>query len=136
MAGLGVVAAVGGAGLDDGAGQLAGGRRVEGDVEEARPGDVDGLDPGDLAEAGRRGVVATSRGGMPAPLASWRAMLVDQSPWSRFLGRSTRTSAGTSTARSPAATASVRAVRIAAESCSGVTRASLGRGRVRPARRP
>ena len=34
---------------------------------------------------------------MPAPLASWRAMLVDQSPWSRLRGRSTLTSAGTVT---------------------------------------
>src|SRR6478672_7252621 len=77
--------------------------------------------------------VATSRGGIPAPLASCSATLVDQSPCSRFLGRSTRTSAGTTTARSPAATASSRAVRMAAESSSGVTRASLGRGLVAPA---
>src|SRR5665648_615899 len=65
--------------------------------------------------------VATSRGGIPAPLASCSEMFVDQSPCSRFLGRSTRTSSGTSTVSSPAATASARALRMANARCSGVT---------------
>src|SRR5690349_5220770 len=77
--------------------------------------------------------VASSRGGTPAPLASCIATLVDQSPWSRLRGRSTRTCSGTSTRSSPSATASARAVRMAAESSSGVTRTILGRGRCAPA---
>src|SRR4051812_17194587 len=71
-------------------------------------------------------VVATSRGGAAAALASCRAMLVDQSPWSRLRGRSTRTSSGTATARSPPATASARTERMASASCSGVTLPILG----------
>ena len=107
------------------AGELTGGCGVEGDVEEAGPRDVDRLDAVDRPEPAGERRWRASRGDMPAPLASWRAMLVDQSPWSRFLGRSTRTSSGTVTARSPEATADWRAPRIAAESSSGVTRPSL-----------
>src|SRR5690606_36229061 len=66
-----------------------------------------------------------SRGGTPAFLASCSAMLVDQSPCSRPLGRSTRTSRGTSTVKSPADTAWSRAAMMASASCSGVTRPSL-----------
>src|SRR4051812_2130579 len=65
--------------------------------------------------------VATCRGGRPAPLASCRATLVDQSPWSRLRGRSTVTVSGTATASSPAATASARAPRTARDRSSGVT---------------
>ncbi|MCY1244885.1 hypothetical protein D9M72_579850 [compost metagenome] len=69
--------------------------------------------------------VANSRGLTPACLDSWRAMFVAQSPWSRFFGRSTRTSSGTADAErviSPAATASFRQADMARESSSGVTR--------------
>src|SRR4051794_34097626 len=65
--------------------------------------------------------VATSRGGLPACLASWSAMLVAQSPCSRTLGRSTLTEGGTATASSPEATDASRAARMAADSSAGVT---------------
>ena len=65
---------------------------------------------------------ASSRGGIPAGFASCSAMFDDQSPWSRFFGRSTTSAAGAAISRPVDELYAESADASASLSSSGVTR--------------
>ena len=93
-------------------------RVAEAEVDESRPGDLDGLDVRDVRVVQRRrpARTASSRGLRPAAFAVANATFVDQSPCSGTRGRSSTISPGGST---PSAASEART---AAERSSLITR--------------